>query len=775
MHKRRTLIAWLAVVGCGDDRQLDLPPQLLHQQITVVVPEDGKVTIDATATDPDSQQLTYAVTPPSHGTLTGDGPTYTYTPAANYSGMDALIVTVSDATNQVAIPVVITVGAVDDAPVASDLTATTNENQGVAIVLSATDVDDTTVRYAIIEQPKHGTLTGVPPTVSYTPSTHYFGADSFSYQAYDASLGSNLATVTLAVADVITCGDGVLEGAEQCDDGNADNTDGCLNNCMTAICGDGVIHAGFEQCDDGNGSDGDACPTTCVPARCGDGFVQAEVEQCDDGNAIDDDACRNSCVAATCGDGVVEAGVEQCDDGNGDNTDACLDTCKLATCGDGAVEAEVEQCDDGNQDDDDACRNTCVPASCGDGVVEAGVEECDDANTADGDGCGHSCKLERCGDGLVQFSRGEQCDDGNTADGDGCDATCQTEPFVTTASLKISDELSCTTATANAARKIAVDGSGNVYVVMQCGSSADVVVSNDRGQSFSLPLDLSADLPNAPVFVSQVAINNGPSGVAYAAIMLNTGEVFLRTTEDAGATWQAAVAVGQATSTSSGLSLQSFNDDVYVGFSTGGGVAVARNHHRGSGTFDITAVGLSIAFFDLLYDIVQGTLVVAADTPGFHLRSSSDAGETFASEVNPPGQEFYSDWAIGNGRVYAVGINLGSQGDADRLYVIPTTDLTTSSAVFGLPAVSTPQTRTVAADSAGNAFVGSQLNGGGVQLDRLTVDATAFDPPRALSATGGSPVVSALPGNQGAAVVYTDGSSVYATMQVYVLPPPLRR
>src|SRR6185369_1491204 len=104
------------------------------------------------------------------------------------------------------------------------------------------------------------------------------------------------------------------------------------------------------------------------------------------------------------------------------------------------------------------------------------------ANTADGDGCGHSCKLERCGDGLVQFSRGEQCDDGNTADGDGCDATCQTEPFVTTASLKISDELSCTTATANAARKIAVDGSGNVYVVMQCGSSADVVVSNDRGQ-----------------------------------------------------------------------------------------------------------------------------------------------------------------------------------------------------------------------------------------------------------------------------------------------------
>ncbi|MEZ4449127.1 MAG: DUF4215 domain-containing protein [Nannocystaceae bacterium] len=47
-----------------------------------------------------------------------------------------------------------------------------------------------------------------------------------------------------------------------------------------------------------------------------DGQVQAGVEECDDGNAVDTDACLSTCVAAKCGDGQVQEGVEECDDGN---------------------------------------------------------------------------------------------------------------------------------------------------------------------------------------------------------------------------------------------------------------------------------------------------------------------------------------------------------------------------------------------------------------------------------------------------------------------------
>ena len=34
---------------------------------------------------------------------------------------------------------------------------------------------------------------------------------------------------------------GRLDGGEQCDDANADETDGCTSLCRIAVCGDGVV------------------------------------------------------------------------------------------------------------------------------------------------------------------------------------------------------------------------------------------------------------------------------------------------------------------------------------------------------------------------------------------------------------------------------------------------------------------------------------------------------------------------------------------------------
>lgn len=140
------------------------------------------------------------------------------------------------------------------------------------------------------------------------------------------------------------CGDGQVQGEEQCDDGNDDNTDDCTNACTEATCGDGITWAGNEECDDGNDDNADACVADCLASTCGDGFVQEGVESCDDGNDVDDDQCSNSCILASCGDGELQEG-EQCDDGNDDNTDDCLDTCVAASCGDGFVWADDEECD----------------------------------------------------------------------------------------------------------------------------------------------------------------------------------------------------------------------------------------------------------------------------------------------------------------------------------------------------------------------------------------------------------------------------------------------
>lgn len=131
-------------------------------------------------------------------------------------------------------------------------------------------------------------------------------------------------------AFVPVCGDGVVEGAEQCDDGNSSDSDECLANCKVAFCGDGYLWQGVEQCDDGNVRDGDACDASCTAASgCGNGVLDSG-EACDDGNAVNSDGCVAGCIEARCGDGYAQLGTEECDDGNEDDADGCRNDCTLS-------------------------------------------------------------------------------------------------------------------------------------------------------------------------------------------------------------------------------------------------------------------------------------------------------------------------------------------------------------------------------------------------------------------------------------------------------------
>jgi cysteine-rich repeat protein len=66
------------------------------------------------------------------------------------------------------------------------------------------------------------------------------------------------------------------------------------------VCGDGQVE-GLEQCDDNNTRDGDGCSSTCdkesgpVGPECGNGVREAE-EACDDGNTRNGDGCESTCV-----------------------------------------------------------------------------------------------------------------------------------------------------------------------------------------------------------------------------------------------------------------------------------------------------------------------------------------------------------------------------------------------------------------------------------------------------------------------------------------------
>ncbi|MBX7144517.1 MAG: DUF4215 domain-containing protein [Oligoflexia bacterium] len=131
------------------------------------------------------------------------------------------------------------------------------------------------------------------------------------------------------------CGNALLEGYEECDDGNQSDNDGCSAGCLREECGDGVTQSDPnrpEECDDGNKKSGDGCSDGCKREYCGDAIVQPMLlETCDDGNNISGDGCGANCLSEgtptplptplptidpLCNNNGIKEGLEECD-GNG--------------------------------------------------------------------------------------------------------------------------------------------------------------------------------------------------------------------------------------------------------------------------------------------------------------------------------------------------------------------------------------------------------------------------------------------------------------------------
>jgi VCBS repeat-containing protein len=170
----------------------------------VTTDEDTPVVITLTGSDIENSPLTFiVVTQPQHGTLSGAGASRTYTPTANYFGADSFTFKVNDGSADSAVATVtVTVNPVNDAPTAHAKSVSTSVNTPVAITLTGSDVESTALSFALTTQPQHGTLSGTPPNLTYTPVTDYSGPDSFTFTASDGSLISAPATVSITIGEV---------------------------------------------------------------------------------------------------------------------------------------------------------------------------------------------------------------------------------------------------------------------------------------------------------------------------------------------------------------------------------------------------------------------------------------------------------------------------------------------------------------------------------------------------------------------------------------------
>ena len=171
---------------------------------SVSTSEDTALGVTLTGSDPDGDQITFIVIDqPMYGTLSGEAPDLTYTPASNYYGTDSFTFKVNDGTvDSNTATVSITVIAVNDAPVANNQSVNTAENTAKSITLTGTDIDGDSLTYTVESGPSHGSLSGTAPNLTYTPATNYNGPDSFTFKVNDGAVDSNTATVSITVTPV---------------------------------------------------------------------------------------------------------------------------------------------------------------------------------------------------------------------------------------------------------------------------------------------------------------------------------------------------------------------------------------------------------------------------------------------------------------------------------------------------------------------------------------------------------------------------------------------
>ncbi len=173
--------------------------------------EDTPLNIVLTGNDEDhdNDQLVYALeSTPGDGTLSGFDSTtgdVTYTPDTDFNGTDSFDFTVTDPSDASDTgTITITVDPVNDAPVAVDDSATTDEDVAVNVDLLAndTDVDGDALSIDTVGTPSNGAVVdNGDGTVDYTPAADFNGTDTFSYTVTDGDL-TDTAEVTVTVEPV---------------------------------------------------------------------------------------------------------------------------------------------------------------------------------------------------------------------------------------------------------------------------------------------------------------------------------------------------------------------------------------------------------------------------------------------------------------------------------------------------------------------------------------------------------------------------------------------
>ncbi len=343
----------------------------------------------------------------------------------------------------------------------------TPASTGIAVVCDLSTIGGSATQ-ALLDDGQNGDTTGGDNTFTFMATVDNaaaLGAKTFPCTVSDAQARSTAFDISFTVAP--DCGDGAVDGAETCDDGNTMDGDGCSATCTEEP-----------------GYDCTGAPSVC-----------ADIDECADN--IDDCSPNATCenavgsYACTCNTGYTGSGmgangcadIDECTDETDDciATATCTNTPGTYTCacpagydGDGTTAgtgcSDIDECTDSTDDcvAEASCANTdgAFTCTCADGLTGDGH--------ADGTGC---TDVDECGE------MADTCDDNATCANTSGGFTCMCNDGFTGDGMSCADVDECATGADNcASNATCTNTDGSFLCACPAGFTGDGVTCTPTGE-----------------------------------------------------------------------------------------------------------------------------------------------------------------------------------------------------------------------------------------------------------------------------------------------------
>ena len=159
--------------------------------VSVSTNEDHSIDITLQANEYDGDEIVFQIDEQvSNGTLSLSGNVASYTPNTNWYGVDNFVFSVYDNTGKSVLKSgngTIVVNPINDLPTVEDIyDVVINFSEVEAINLIGSDVDGDALSFEIGTNPSKGNVSVSNDTVYFSPTSGY-GADTFTYKAYDGT------------------------------------------------------------------------------------------------------------------------------------------------------------------------------------------------------------------------------------------------------------------------------------------------------------------------------------------------------------------------------------------------------------------------------------------------------------------------------------------------------------------------------------------------------------------------------------------------------------